>query len=315
MAFVVRSPSPRLPALLPAANPAMLGIGIALLGFFLFTLMDTLAKWLSAGYPVHQIIFFNASFSMLPILVLLQATGGFRQLRSPVIPIILVRGLTGVTAALGGFSALALMPMADVYAILFSAPLFITALSVPVLKEQVGVRRWAAVLVGFAGVLIMLKPGASVLSIGALGALVGAMGYACSVLLARRIGPRAGPGVIAFYSNAVGMTLMGAWTAFDFVVPTGADLALFAAVGLLGGTGLICIITAFTSMPAAVIAPFQYSQMLWGVLLGFLIWRDVPEPHIVLGCAVVIASGLYILHRERARGAPTLRKKGSATIG
>lgn len=315
MAFVTRPVRVGPQAILAGLNPAVLGIGTAALGFFLFTASDTIVKWLSAGYPVHQIIFLNSVFVMIPIMVLLSLTGGPSQLRTSAIPTILVRGLCGMTAALGGFTAFSLMPMADVYAVIFSAPLFITALSVPILKETVGLRRWCAVMVGFVGVMIMLKPGQGLVSIGSVGALVAALGYAASVLIARRIGDRASSAAIVFYSNVVGITVMGAWTAFDHVVPSVSDLALFATIGMLGGTGLICIISAFKAMPAAVIAPFQYTQMVWGVAFGYLIWSDVPDASIALGCAVVIASGLYILHRETKLGRPTLRKRGSATIG
>ncbi len=315
MAYVLPTMRARPSSLFVSLNPATLGIGIAVLGFLLFTMLDTLAKYLSDGYPIHQIIFFNALFTMVPVLILLMSTGGLGQLRNKTMPLLLVRGLTGMTAALGGFFAFSMMPLADVYAILFSAPLFITALSVPLLKETVGIRRWAAVTVGFVGVLIMLQPGQGLFSIGALGALVGALGYASSVILARRIGQRASAGVIAFYANLVVMTVMGVWTAVDHVVPSAADMALFACAGLLGGSGLICVTTAFRALPAAVVAPFQYTQMIWAVLFGFLLWGDIPGTHIALGCAVVIASGLYILHRETTLGRPTIRNKGSATVG
>lgn len=315
MAYVLPSMRARSASLTAGLNPASIGIGIAVIGFLLFTMMDTIAKWLSGGYPIHQIIFFNALFTMVPVMILLVSTGGFGQLRNRSIPLILLRGVTGMTAALGGFFAFSQMPMSDVYAILFSAPMFITALSVPLLKEAVGMRRWAAVIVGFVGVLIMLQPGQGLISIGSLGALIGAIGYASSVILARKIGQRASAGVIAFYSNLVVLIVMGTWTAMDHVVPTASDMGLFATVGLLGGTGLICVITAFRALPAAVVAPFQYTQMIWGVLFGFLLWGDLPDTRIAVGCAVVIASGLYILHRETMLGRPTLRKKGSATIG
>lgn len=297
------------------ANPVALGIGFAVLGFFLFTVMDTAAKALSGGYPIHQIVFFNALFTMVPVTLLVLKTGGVSGLSRDVLPLIALRGASGMIAALAGFFAFSQMPLADVYAVVFAAPLFITALSVPVLGETVGLRRWSAVIVGFVGVIIMLNPGAGLLSLGAVGAIIGALGYATSVLLTRKIGTRASAGTVALFSNLVVLSVMGPWTVIDHVVPSLADLGLFACVGLLGGTGLICIISAFRAMPAAIIAPFQYTQMIWGVAFGYVIWGDIPTIRIAIGCAIVIASGLYIVHRETHLGRPTLRKKGSATIG
>jgi drug/metabolite transporter (DMT)-like permease len=280
------------------------GIGIACLGFALFTAMDTMVKWLSGTYPLHQLIFFNSAFALVPVVAVALGRGGLRELSTRRLPMHLLRALIGLGAGGGAFFAYSRMPLADAYAVLFSAPLFVTALSVPILKEPVGPRRWAAVGVGFIGILIMLRPGSGIVSAGLIGALCAAICGAVSTLLVRRLAATETSASIAFYSNLTVVVGAGALLPFDFVPPAPADLAIAAAAGLTGGTALILIVSAYRRAPAAVIAPFQYSQMIWGVAAGFIIWHDVPDAAIAVGCAIVIASGLYILHRETVRRRP-----------
>lgn len=293
-------------AALPRAPSIGVGIATAAIAFALFTTMDTVVKWLSAGYPLHQIILFNSSFALLPVLLVAHHQGGLATLGTKRPLLHLARGLISIAGAFGAFYAYSRMPLADAYAILFASPLFITALSVPFLKEQVGWRRWLAVLVGFAGILIMLRPGSGVLSLGALGAIVGSMSYSCGVLLVRWAGRTESAVSFAFHTHGTIMLAGLALTPLGFVMPTAGDLTLFALAGLINGFATVMVTSAFRLAPAAVIAPFQYSQMLWGVLFGYVIWRDVPDVTILIGGAVVIASGLYILHRETVRSVPAV---------
>lgn len=289
-------------AVLPVRpSAAALGIAAAFVAFALFTMMDTTVKWMSAGYPLHQIVMTNALVALVPVLALVARAGTWRGLatRRPLLH--LVRGVIGVGGAYGAFFAYSRMPLADAYAILFASPLFITALSAIVLKEPVGWRRWTAVAVGFVGVLVMLRPGAGVVGLGALGALVGAFSFSTGVLLVRWAGQRESALAFVFYTNVV-IALGGAsLLPTGFVMPSLPDLALMTVAGLLNGTAMLLVVAAFRWAPAAVVAPFQYTQMLWGVLLGYLVWGDVPDRALLVGGGIVIASGLYILHRETLR--------------
>src|SRR3546814_734003 len=147
---------------------AALGIGAAALAFALYTTMDTTIKWMSAGYPLHQIVLANSLFALVPVLVAVGRSGRWSALRTRRLGLHLLRGAISIFGAYGAFFAYSRMPLADAYAILFASPLFITAFSALILKEDVGWRRWTAVAVGFVGVLVMLRPGAGVVGLGAL---------------------------------------------------------------------------------------------------------------------------------------------------
>jgi drug/metabolite transporter (DMT)-like permease len=291
-----------------AAPAATAGLGLGALAFGLFSLMDATVKWLSASYPVPQILVCNALFALVPVAVMAVRRGGLPQLRTRRLGLHLLRGLLGTTAGFLAFYAFSRLPLADAYAIIFATPLLITALSVPILGEAVGWRRWSAVLVGFIGVLIMLRPGIAPIGAGNLAALGAACASACAVLLVRKLSVTETTASIAFYSNVTAVLLTGALFAPSFVLPSLSDLALMATSGLIGGTALLVLIAAYRRSPAALVAPFQYSQMLWAILLGGLIWGDLPEPVTLLGASIVAASGLFILYRETVLGRrPTQR--------
>ncbi|HET8728542.1 MAG TPA: DMT family transporter [Alphaproteobacteria bacterium] len=285
-------------------NAVAMGIGAAALAFALFTMMDTTIKWMSAGYPLHQIILTNALFALVPVLAAVGRTGSWAAFRTRRLGLHLLRGTIAIGGAYGGFFAFSRMPMADTYAILFASPLFITALSALVLKEDVGWRRWTAVLIGFAGVIVMLRPGAGVIGLGALGALAGSFSYSAGVLLVRLMGRQESAVSFVLYTNLMIALGGAALLPTGFVVPGAGDFALMAFAGLLNGTAMLLVVSAFRWAPAAVVAPFQYTQMIWGVLFGYLVWGDLPDLPLFVGGGIVVASGLYILHRETVRRVP-----------
>lgn len=298
-----------LPASARGGPDIVVGIGFAALTFFCATMMDAALKWLSAGYPLHQIIFFNALFALLPITVFIATHGGRHAIATRRPWLHVARGGISIIGAYGGIYAFSLLPMTDVYAIFFAAPILITALSVPLLGERVGWRRWSAVLAGFIGVIIMLRPADGFMSVGTLAALIAMTAFALSVILVRRYGAKE-PVASFSVSQMLPLALwFGLLTAFDFVPPTLADLSLSAIGGTLGGLASLLMVQAVRRAPAAVVAPFQYSQMIWGTLIGWLLWQDLPDEWILVGGGLVIASGLYILHRETVLG---LKRRKSA---
>jgi drug/metabolite transporter (DMT)-like permease len=287
---------------LAAATPIGAGIGLGALAFALFTAMDTMIKWLSAGYPVHELVFTNALFSLVPVGLVSLRRGGIARLRTRRLQLHVLRGLCGLAGGFLAFYAYSRLPLADAYSIIFATPLLITALSVPVLGEQVGWRRWSAVGIGFLGVLIMLQPGATPIGPGSMAALAAACCSAFSILLVRKLSTTESTAAIALYSNLTVVIAMGVLLPFGMTVPNLPDFLLMAASGLVGGTALLVLIAAYRRAPAALVAPFQYSQMVWAILLGFLIWGDVPDPAKLLGAAIVAGSGLFIVYRETALG-------------
>ena len=281
-------------------------IGLYSFAILLLSLMDVLIKWLSADYSTVQIVFFRSLFGLLPLVVLIPRSGGLSSLRTRRWRLHLLRGLFALATALTFFFAFGLLPLADAYAIAFAAPIVMTALSVPILGETVGLRRWLAVLVGFAGVIVMLRPGTAelgeLLGIGTIAAIAGTLFFAISTLLTRKLAQTDSNAAIIFYGSLViigGSLLL---LPFHFTMPDPPGLLLLAATGLLGGIGGIAFIEALRGAQVAILAPFEYTSMIWAILFGYLIWSDLPDGWTIAGSAIVIASGLYILHRETRLG-------------
>ncbi|MFC7333740.1 DMT family transporter [Rhodocista pekingensis] len=292
------------PAAVPPETVAR-GIVMAVTAFALFSGLDVIVKLLTARYALPQIIFLNAVFSLGPVLAYAAVRGGvLASLRTRRLRLHGLRALCGVCSGFCTFFAYSRMPIADVYALAFAAPMIMTALSVPVLKEQVGWRRWTAVAVGFGGVLLMLRPGRGMVDVGALAALAGAFFYSSGMIISRLMRGTETSVSFAFYSAAAAMAATAGMLPFFWQTPTLADLGLSALGGTLGGTALVILLTAFRQAPTAVVAPFQYTQLLWGVFYGWVFFGHLPDAWLFLGGGIVIGSGLYILHRETRRTVP-----------
>lgn len=284
-----------------SSRATLTGIILVAVSFPLFTTMDTLVKWLSGSYSLAQIILLNTVFGHLTVLLFISLRpGGWASIRTQRLPLHFLRGSIGIAGGFSAFWAFRHLPLADVYATLFTGPLMITLLSIPIAGEKVGWRRGLAVLVGFLGVMIMLRPGQGVFHIAALGGLGGALAHALSMLLIRRMAGHEGGLSFAFYSNLASLFWSGlvVLTVTGFQPPPWQDVLLHAASGCCGSLGLMAITLGFARAPAAVLAPFQYTQMLWGVLFGYWIWGDIPDAWLAAGAIVVIGSGLYIVRRE-----------------
>lgn len=273
-------------------------IGFAVLGLALFSLADALMKHLSGLYPFVQNLFLNAVFSLVPITVMAFARGGVRSFRTTRPGLQVLRAALGLATGFLAVVSFYRMPMADTYAILFASPLIITAASAALFRERVEWQRWAAVFSGFFGILLMLHPDPLGFNIGAFGAIGSAACYSASALVVRHLGQGETAFSFPFYGNLLTVALFGPALPFVFVAPTLADLGLTALTGLLTGFALTALLFSFRIAPSAVVAPFQYSQMVWGVVLGWLLFGDVPDLRLAVGASVVIASGLYLLKRE-----------------
>lgn len=277
------------------------GILCMLVGGCCFAIMDSLVKWVAPRCPVMQIIFFRSLFAFLPIGLAVAREGGVAALRTQRLGGHANRSLCGLLSLVCFVYAFGHMPLADAVGIGFSAPLFITALSVPMLGESVGMRRWCAVLVGFIGVLIMVRPGSGVFQAAALAALTATVLYALSMIFIRRLGETERTSAIAFYYTLTSVVISGATLPFVWATPNAIDAVLLVIIGLVGGAGQIFITAAFRSAPAAIVAPFDYASILYVSLIGYAVWGDVPDGPLLIGAAILIVSGLYILHRETRR--------------
>ena len=283
------------------------GILLMVLSVFLFSSMDAVIKWASSDYPTGQIVFFRNFLAFVPVFLFLWQTGTPMPLRTTRLGGHLIRGLVGVASMSLFFLALGLLPLADTMALGMSGPIFLTALSVPLLGERVGLRRWSAVIVGFLGVLVMVRPGSGVFQPAALIALSGAFFYALAMVSIRHLSRTEPATTIVFYFTlfaaivglltwplgATAPDTLGAWA-----VPDREGWIVLVGIGLIGGTAQLTMTYAFKLVPVAVIAPFEYGAIVIGVAYGFAIWNEVPDPYVLVGAAIVIASGLYIFYRE-----------------
>ncbi|MHA1600709.1 MAG: DMT family transporter [Alphaproteobacteria bacterium] len=288
------------PGTAAAVAPERIGLGIAyvLAAMTAMTIMDAAAKWLGAGYPITEVVFLRNFFAIPPIAILVWYGGGLASLRTRRLPSHALRAGLGLGAMFCFFTGLRYLPLAEAISIAFAAPLFVTALSVPILKEHVGPRRWAAVIAGFMGVLVITRPGGDVLRIEALLILAAALSYALFLLATRRLARSESTSAIIFYTNGIAIVVGALLLPFGWRTPTGEDLVIFVAMGLVGGCGSYFIAMAYRNAPAAVLAPFDYTTLLVGTALGWLIWHELPDSTVWLGAAVVVACGLYIIRRE-----------------
>ncbi len=283
-----------------AAERTGLGIASILLAVLFFTIMDATAKWLGQDYEPLQIVFLRHLFGLLPVALFVWRGGGPRalQTRRPVLHAL--RALLVFAALFAFFSGLRRMPLAEAIAFAFTAPLFVTALSIPVLGEPVGRRRWTAVLIGFAGALVMVQPGTTAIRLEALWILASAVCFALAMLLTRRMA-RSETNVAMLAYSTLGAGLLGLpLMPFVWRAPASSDTWLFVLIGLVGGVAAYLVIVAYRHAPAALVAPFEYTALVWGAILGWILWREQPEPLVWLGAAVIMLSGLYITRRETA---------------
>lgn len=291
----------------PAAHDVVqnngLGILLRVIAMFCMAGLAAVVKWCSSkGVPVLEIIFFRNAFAFVPVLIYVSRTSGFGVLKTKRPGAHLARSLIGLVGMICGFTAVSLLPLTQSTALSFSSPLWMTALGAMILKERVGPHRWAAVAVGFVGVLVMVHPDPSHMAVlGTTMALIGAVGAAGAMITIREIG-RTEPGpTIVFYFTLAGMVLGLASLPFGWVIPDMATLGLLIFGGLLGGTGQLFLTEALRRAQVGVVAPFDYTQLIWASMLGFLIWGELPQTLTIVGAVIVAGSGVYILLRETKR--------------
>ncbi|MFN4088169.1 MAG: DMT family transporter [Alphaproteobacteria bacterium] len=282
------APSPR-----AIRNGILCIIGAALL----FTSSHAAIKLEASTFHVVQIVFFRSLFAFVPLAPFLWRSG-VDLLKTSRPALHAGRCVAGITSMFAYFYALGFLPLADLTAINFTMPLFVTALSVPLLAERVGWRRWTAVAVGFGGVLLITRPGGGMLDPMILIALFSAFGYAVAVICMRRLGSTESSATTTFYFTAAGAVVSGALLPFVWQTPSGVEWAVLIGIGVVSGGAQLMMTFGYRQAPAAIVAPFDYVALVWAALLGFVIWGDVPTVWVVSGAAIVIASGLYILRRE-----------------
>jgi len=282
-----------------AANDNVRGIVLIMLGALFLSVMDAVVKLLlDHGYSVLQILAVRSWF-IVPAMVLWAwrtLPGGALRTKRPALHI--VRVVLGFFAPFFFFSSLSTLPLADATVIFFGATFIMTALSVPLLKEYVGPHRWAAVVVGFLGVVVAANPSGDFFQSGAVLAMLSSLSYALFMLITRWMGPGEGAFKQVLYFHAWVAVAASAFALTDFKPMTLGDLGLVALAGVIAVSGHLCLTRAFSIAPVGVVAPFEYSAMVWASLMGFWMWGHIPGQATIMGAGVIVASGLYLLYRE-----------------
>ena len=285
-------------------SPAATGIVMMLVATLLFTVMDSIAKSLTATYPVQQVIWARYFFQFALMLLLIPRLGiaGLLWTRRPGIHI--ARGLLLTISTGCMIVAISMVPLADAYTITFTSPFLVTVLSIPLLKERVGWRRWTAVLVGFAGVLIVFRPISEPVHWAMLLPLITAFCFALYQILTRKVSYdlRETAFMMLFYLAWVGTAVMTAIVPAYWQAVAPADWAWMVGMGALGATGHLILIRALTITPASLLSPFIYSQIVWALGIGYVWFDDTPNAWMLIGCTVIVASGLYVFYREALLG-------------
>jgi drug/metabolite transporter (DMT)-like permease len=285
----------------PTASSAIAGIGLMLASIAVFSINDALGKWLLATYSVGELLLVRSAAALLLLAPFIRQAGMAAFTRAPRPGLQIVRVLLSTLEVAMFFWAVSYLPLADTVTFYLAGPIYVTALSVILLGEKVGWRRWTAVIIGFAGVLLAMRPSAASFTLPALIALIGSIFFACLMIATRLLRETSNTVLIA--GQIGGTLLFGAVAApFWWITPSPLDLALLALFGVLSIMALACVNLSLKLAAASVVVPYQYTIIVWAIVLGYVVFGDVPDAFTLAGAAIIIMAGLYIFWREQMRG-------------
>jgi drug/metabolite transporter (DMT)-like permease len=287
------------------------GILLKLISAVLFAVMSALVRLLGVRYPIGEVVFYRSAFAIVPVMAVYAWRGELAAVVRTERPFGQAgRGAISIVGMFCNFGALARLPLVEANAISFTSPLFSVALAAFVLKERVRIYRWSAVIIGFIGVLVVLSPHlsgdeltiavASATTMAGLAyALTGSLANAGTVIQTRRLAQSETTSSIVFYfSLSCALAGLITWP-FGWVSPTGAEFAVLIGVGLLGGTAHIFLTESYRYASASVVAPFDYTSMIWALVLGYIMFGETPTVMIAIGSLIICAAGLFVIWRER----------------
>lgn len=308
------------PSIAVARNETALGILCLCAGIALFAVQDLILKLLAGAYPLSEAMVLRGLTAMPLLMMIAARSGGLSTLITARTRQMMLRGLVMFVAYAAYYLALPALPIATAVSLYFTAPLFITVLSYFWLREQVGWRRWGAVVLGFAGVIVIVRPGASLFDWAALLVLVSGLSYGLSMILARRLGQTETAAAMAFWGNLVFLLMALAMAALfgdgrfaqdahpslgflfrPWAWPSALDAALMCGCGVIAALGLTLLTQAYRIADSNAIAPYEYSYLLWGLLWGWIFFDEWPDIIGWIGIMVIFAAGLLVLWREKAR--------------
>ncbi len=278
-------------------NLALAGMLLMLLGDFLFSMNDAMGKWLVASFSVGQILVVRSfgSFLILTPMIMRQGSAALLRVERPSLQ--LVRVIMTTTDVALFYAAVAYLPLADVMTFYMAGPIYVAAISHFFLDEKIGWRRWLAVFVGFIGVLIALRPSAAMFSWPSLFGLGGSLAFALTLVLGRRLRQTSDATLVAWQTVGaliVGLVLsIGNWRSASAL-----DVGAMLGLGVVAGSAHMLITRSLKLAPASLLAPLQYSLLLWAIVLGFVFFGDIPDIQIIMGSAIIVLAGLFIFHRK-----------------
>lgn len=276
------------------------GIGLFLAATILFAVADTIAKFLTAELPIVQINWMRyLIFAAMALLLSTRTSGHPFRVQRPRLQIL--RGCCVVSSSVLFIYGIREIPLAEAASIGFVAPLLITVLSIPLLGEVVGIRRWAAVFVGLIGVLVVMRPGTGAFQPAALLIVASASCWSLGLILTRKMAGTERAATTLLWSATTGLVVLSVLMPFNFKMPTAAQLGLALVQGILSSVGQWMVIQAHRTAPASTLAPIIYVQLIWSTIAGYIVFAAFPDRWTILGAAIIIASGVYTAHRERAR--------------
>lgn len=288
----------------PVAGPALSGPAYALLAYGLMAVGDAAAKAMASRNPPLQIAFLY-TISAVGLVAIWASRQGWDTLRPRRPWLVGLRAICSVVAGIGGLYAFVTLSLAEAYTLLFMAPVIVTALSRPLLREPVGIHRWLAALAGLCGVVIVLRPGFRELGVGHASGLVAASAIAVSGLVLRLIGKGEARTTLTLVPMCAGLLVTASALPFVYAPMRASDLGLCLVIGILVAAGQFLLVNAYRASPAAAVAPFHYSQMIWALVFGAILFGDRPDPWLAAGSTAVIGSGLFLLWLDQRNAAPT----------
>ncbi|MDZ4093908.1 MAG: DMT family transporter [Paracoccaceae bacterium] len=283
---------------MPVVKSNLRGALYSLLAFAIFATHDVVVKFLGGHYSAIQIIFFSVMFGfpLVTLMLINDRTDGNLRPKHPWWSAL--RTFSSLITGVSAFYAFSVLPLAQTYAILFAAPLLITLLAIPILGEKVGIRRGAAIMVGLAGVLIVLRPGGAELGLGHAAALAAAVFSSLASVIVRKIGQDERSVVLLLYPMVVNFVVLGLALPFVYKPMPIEHIGMIGIIATFGFVAMLFVIAAYRSAEAVIVAPMQYSQMIWAAIFGYAIFGESPDQMTLVGAAVIIASGIYIVLRE-----------------
>ncbi len=292
------------PVASPVGGSNLRGIALFSLGIFFQTLLDTTAKWLTGNYAVPEIIFFRSVFALLPLALLIFLFGGVKALRITRPWLHLLRGVLVVITITVFYISLGYLPLPDAEAVFFTAPFFMTIFSAILLKEKITGSHWLVIAIGFFGVTLILQPQSEALGLLSLLPLIAAITYSLVMIVTSRLLKSDSALSVVVYGNLILLAASALMLPAFWSIPQADDLWLFLFMGLIDGASVFCLTLALRQSPVSVLAPYDYTTLVWALIFSAIIWSELPDPIAWAGILIIAATGLVSGRSKFAANVP-----------